>query len=108
MVGKRSYGKRMGSHLRRSRISKIRTSERTKLLEQGIALKKRLDKKGGNLSNKDMAEALHFSKAVDRFTGRSGKRVPEGYRECEAPGCDKIFKPAVLGQHEYFCPTHDK
>ena len=37
-------------------------SERIKLLEQGIKLKKKLEKKGSNLSNKDLEEALQFSK----------------------------------------------
>jgi len=95
MVGKRSYGKLMGTHRRSSSISKIRTSERTKLLEQGIALKKRLDKKGPNLSNKDMEDALKFSKKVDQFNAESakcsscgGKVTPEqfAYRKKAHPG----------------------
>ena len=48
-----------------------RASERTKLLEEGIALKKRLDEKGANLSNKDLEDALRFSKKVDQFSKES-------------------------------------
>ena len=66
MPGKRSYGKQMGSHHWGGRHPKMSPekiqSERIKLLEQGIKLKKKLAKKGSNLSTRDMEEALQFSK----------------------------------------------
>jgi len=64
-------------------------SERIKLLEQGIKLKKKLAKKGSNLSTKDMEEALQFSKkaqALNMATADNiqcsschGKVSPEQY-----------------------------
>ena len=42
-------------------------SERIKLLEQGIKLKKKLAGKGSNLSTKDMEEALQFSKKAQEL-----------------------------------------
>jgi RNase P subunit RPR2 len=64
-------------------------SERIKLLEQGIKLKKKLAKKGSNLSTRDMEEALQFSKkaralnmaAAEKISCASchGKLTPEQY-----------------------------
>jgi hypothetical protein len=92
MPGMRSYGKRMG--FRSRRITKPRASERTKLLEEGIKLKRRLDDKRGNLSNKDMEAALAYSRKVDKFSGDmrcsscGGKVTPEqiAWREKAHPG----------------------
>ncbi len=73
-------------------------SERIKLLEQGIKLKKKLARKGSNISTKDMEEALQFSKKAQELDTAAaaniqcsschGKVTPEqyAYRKKAHPG----------------------
>ena len=73
-------------------------SERIKLLEQGIKLKKKLEKKGSNLSNKDLEEALQFSKKSQALNLAAAENV----------SCSSCHGKVTPEQYAYRMKAHPK
>ena len=73
-------------------------SERIKLLEQGIKLKKKLEKKGSNLSTKDLEEALQFSKKAQELNMAAAENV----------SCASCHGKVTPEQYAYRMKAHPK
>ena len=72
--------------------------ERIKLLEEGIKLKKKLAKKGSNLSTKDMEEALQFSKKAQALNMAAAENV----------SCASCHGKVTPEQYAYRMQAHPK